>query len=166
VIDNKSQSIIASKIKQGIGGAPLEMDLQRFASKTRYEKSIGNLVKDNFDDLAQLRKDLGLPEAGSTLDKSTLAKLQIGDESIYGINGHGQKVTLKANAISKTHAEGDVFQQAYNKGINADNATLYVDRDFCRACGINGGVKSMAKQLGISELHVYTPSGYTKIITK
>jgi hypothetical protein len=41
-----------------------------------------------------------------------------------------------------------------------------VDRDLCRACGQNGGVKGMAKQLDIEELEVISPSGYQLISLK
>jgi hypothetical protein len=35
---------------------------------------------------------------------------------------------------------------------------LTVDRDLCRACGLQGAVNSMAYQLGIEELEIITPS--------
>jgi len=41
---------------------------------------------------------------------------------------------------------------------------LIVDRDLCDACGIRGGVNSMAWQLGIEELEIITPSGSKVII--
>ncbi|EGX6618227.1 hypothetical protein JE592_004432 [Salmonella enterica] len=119
---------------------------------------VGNSTKDAFDDLAKLRRDLGLKPG-----EGTLARLDINGESFYGINAHGQPVTLKVNAITRTHAEADVFQQASNSGIKGGKATLYVDRDLCPACGRNGGVRGMARQLGLEEVTVITPSG-TQII--
>jgi hypothetical protein len=41
-----------------------------------------------------------------------------------------------------------------------------VDRELCDACGLRGGVNSMAWQLGIEELEIITPSGSKKIIVK
>jgi hypothetical protein len=65
------------------------------------------------------------------------------------------------NAISQSHAETDVFQQAAKAGISGGEATLYVDRKLCDACGQNGGVRSLARQLGLSKLTVITPEGTT-----
>jgi hypothetical protein len=112
------------------------------------------------DELKGFRKGLGLGEHLGP-DSKTLARLDINGESIYGISGHGQQVTLKVNPISRTHAETDVFQQASNKGLGGGRATLTIDHPggFCGACGASGAVKSMARQLGISELTVVTPGG-------
>ena len=63
------------------------------------------------------------------------------------------------NPISKTHAEADAIQQAFDAGIRGGRARLIVDRDLCRACGQNGGVKGMAKQLDLEELEIISPSG-------
>jgi len=38
------------------------------------------------DDLALLRQELGLPEAGTAADRATTAVLYIDEETIYGIN--------------------------------------------------------------------------------
>ena len=46
-------------------------------------------------------------------------------------------------------------------------ARLTVDRDLCRACGQNGGVKGMAKQLvGLDEVEIISPSGIQAISPK
>jgi hypothetical protein len=63
------------------------------------------------------------------------------------------------NPISRTHAEADSFQQAANAGVSAPRARLTVDRPAGEACGPNGGVNGMARQLGIQELEVITPQG-------
>jgi hypothetical protein len=69
-------------------------------------------------------------------------------------------IDIRANAQTKTHAEAQAFQRAKNAGATATNhATLYVDRDFCRSCGANGGVGSLMRGLGVDRLDVYTPSG-------
>ena len=64
---------------------------------------------------------------------------------------------MRVNAITKTHAEADAFQQALNSGATSKYAQIFVDRDLCLACGQNGGVASMAKQLGIETLEINTP---------
>jgi len=117
------------------------------------------LAASGLEQLAALREDLNLPAAGSALDKSTLAKLVIGEDDWFGINAHGQDVTLSVNAISRTHAETDAFQQAYNDGVTGTGGTLYVDRELCKACGQNGAVKSLARQLGLKQLTIVTPGG-------
>jgi hypothetical protein len=115
-------------------------------------------------DLENFRKDLGLPPAGSSLDKSTLAVLEINGQKIYGINAHGQPVS-GVNSISKTHAEIDVLNQIKQQGIDVvgESLTLYVDRQPCRACDQNGGIRSMVRQLGLKELSVVGPDGVVVI---
>lgn len=109
-------------------------------------------------DLAKFRDDLKLPASGAAKDKSTLAKLTVDDKSFFGINAHGQKSGMRVNAISKTHAEMDVFQQAAKSGVKGGKGRLVVDRELCKACGDFGAVKSLAKQLGLEELFVSTPT--------
>ncbi|WP_322418008.1 RHS repeat-associated core domain-containing protein [Mesorhizobium huakuii] len=109
-------------------------------------------------DLAKLRSELGLK-----VGEGTLAKLEIGAKSFFGINAHGIPISMRVNAITRTHAEADVFQQALNAGIQAGEAVLSVDRALCAACGINGGVKSMAQQLGLDRLTIATPQGTSVI---
>ncbi|MBD2392181.1 deaminase [Aphanizomenon flos-aquae NRERC-008] len=117
--------------------------------------------------MAEYRQRLSLPPAGSATDGSTIAKLEIDGQSFFGINSgsnpYRRQITLKVNYYSKTHAEADVFQQVKDAGITGKKARLVVDRDLCDACGLRGGVNSMAYQLGIEELEIITPSG-TKII--
>jgi hypothetical protein len=116
-----------------------------------------------FQELAQYRQQLGLPIAGSDSDRATVAKLEIGGQGFFGINSSSnpnrRPITLKVNPISRTHAEADAFQQAYNAGVTGGRGRLIVDRDLCRACGQNGGVKGMAKQLDLEELEIISPSG-------
>jgi hypothetical protein len=114
---------------------------------------------DAFVDLAAFRRQLGLPAAGSAADASTVAKLEIGGESFWGINAHGQKLALRSNAISATHAEADAFNQAMKAGVSGGSAVLTVDRALCKACGLNGAVKSFAGQLGLDSLKVQSPKG-------
>jgi MafB19-like deaminase len=127
-------------------------------------------LSDVFQELAAYREQLGLPPAGSEIDRDTVAKLEIGGMVFFGVNSSSnptrRQITLRVNPISRTHAEADAFQQAYDLGIRGGKARLIVDRDLCRACGQNGGVKGMAKQLDIEELEVISPSGYQLISLK
>jgi hypothetical protein len=127
-------------------------------------------LSDVFQELAAYREQLGLPPAGSEIDRDTVAKLEIGGMVFFGVNSSSnptrRQITLRVNPISRTHAEADAFQQAYDLGIRGGKARLIVDRDLCRACGQNGGVRGMAKQLDIEELEIISPSGYQLISLK
>lgn len=127
-------------------------------------------MSDVFQELAAYREQLSLPPAGSETDRDTVAKLEIGGMVFFGVNSSSnptrRQITLRVNPISRTHAEADAFQQAYDLGIMGGKASLIVDRDLCRACGQNGGVKGMARQLDIEELEVISPSGYQLISLK
>jgi hypothetical protein len=120
-------------------------------------------LQDIFRELIEYRQMLGLPSAGSESDRATVAKLEIGDESFFGVNASNsptrRKITLTVNPISRTHAEADAFQQAFDLGYKGGRARLIVDRDLCRACGQNGGVKGMARQLDLEEIEIISPSG-------
>ena len=115
-------------------------------------------------DLENFRKELGLPPAGSSLDQSTLAVLELDGRKVYGINAHGQPVS-GVNSISKTHAEIDALNQIKQQGVDVigRSLTLYVDRQPCRACDQNGGIRSMVRQLGLKELSVVGPDGVVVI---
>jgi MafB19-like deaminase len=117
----------------------------------------------DFQELVKYRQEIGLPPAGSAEDNATVAQLEIAGSVFFGINSgnnpHRRSITLRVNPISRTHAEADAFQQAYDVGLGGGRARLIVDRDLCRACGQNGGVKGMAKQLGLEEIEVISPSG-------
>jgi hypothetical protein len=116
--------------------------------------------KSGLDDLAFRRSVAGLPDPGR--GAPTLARLDVGAVSYYGLSAHGREVTLRVNPISRQHAETDVLQQLANAGgAKGASATLYVDHPggLCAACGRNGAVKSMAQQAGISKLTVVTPNG-------
>ena len=125
---------------------------------------------DDFQELADYREQLGLPPAGSENYRSTIAKLEIDGVTFFGINSSSnptqRQITLKVNPISRTHAEADAFQQAFNLGFKGGRARLTVDRDLCRACGQNGGVKGMAKQLDLDEIEIISPSGIQTITLK
>lgn len=111
-----------------------------------------------------------MPAAGSETDKSTIAKIAIGNQNFFGINSSSnpnpRQITFRVNPITKTHAEADAFQQAADAGIQGGKAVLIVDRELCAACGLRGGVNSMAWQLGIEELTIITPGGSKTITVK
>ena len=77
---------------------------------------------DDFQELADYREQLGLPPAGSETDRSTIAKLEIDGVTFFGINSSSnptqRQITLRVNPISRTHAEADAFQQAFNLGLS------------------------------------------------
>ncbi len=120
-------------------------------------------MTDVFQELVEYRRQLGLPIAGDESDRATVAKLEIGCSGFFGIssgsNLNRRRITLTVNPISRTHAEADALQQAFDAGVRGGRARLIVDRDLCRACGQNGGVKGMARQLDLEELEVISPSG-------
>jgi hypothetical protein len=126
-----------------------------------------NTVVGGLDDLAARRAALGASPAGPGVSP-TLSRLDVdGMAPIYGTSGHGQTVTLRVNPISRTHAETDVLQQLSNLGgANGAKATIYIDYPggLCGACGRSGAVRSMAGQVGISELTVVWPGGSTVIV--
>lgn len=126
-------------------------------------------MSDFFQELAAYRAQLNLPPAGSETDRDTVAKLEIGGMVFFGVNSSSnpsiRQITLRVNPISCTHAEADAFQQAYDLGIRGGKARL-VDRDLCRACGQNGGVKGMARQFDLEEIEIISPSGYQLISLK
>ena len=116
--------------------------------------------------LEKIRERLKLPVAGSQDDQSTAAVLIINGKAYEGVNSSIQnpktKITLKkVNAQTKTHAEAEAVQKAINDGAagTAEEAELHVDRDPCQACGHFGGLRSLARNLGVKRLVVHSPSG-------
>ena len=112
-----------------------------------------------FDQLAKYRSKQKMPQAGSAADDATAARLRVGKRVFYGKNAHGRPTDIFVNGQTKTHAEGDVFQQAKNAGASSREGTLWVDRDFCASCGDNGGVGSLMRGIGMDRLLVHVPSG-------
>jgi RHS repeat-associated protein len=114
---------------------------------------------DGLADLSRLRAQLGSVPGGGQINGGVVARLDAGGRSFYGINAHGQPTTLRANALTATHAEMDAFQQASNANMRGGTGRLFVDTELCKACGQNGGVRSLARQLGLDSLEIVTPSG-------
>jgi len=52
-------------------------------------------------------------------------------------------------------------QNAINEGMKGSSkkAEMWVDRDLCDACGKYNGVGSLARELGVEEIIVHSPSG-------
>lgn len=123
-----------------------------------------------FQEIAEYREQLGLPPAGSEDDRATVAKLEIAGRSFLGVNSRNnpnrRQITLNTNSISRTHAEADALQQAFDAGLRGGKGRLIVDRELCRACGKNGGVKGMARQLDLEEIEIISPSGRQVIVLK
>jgi RHS repeat-associated protein len=143
----------------GSGTAWIE-DVGRVLLKSPEVASESRLIRAGaqpLDDLAKMRGQLHLPPPGP--GSPTLARLDIGGKSFYGISGV-KDIDLVVNPISRTHAEADVFQQAANAGVTAETATLYVDypNGLCLACAGNGGVDTLARQLGLREVQVVGPN--------
>ena len=123
-------------------------------------------VDEGLASLARRRAQNGLPVAGAPDDGYTLSRLDVGDQSFRGQNAHGQPIDLVVNAQSATHAEAESFQGAAHS-LEASRQTrgiLYVDRELCRSCGDFGAVESLARQLGLLQLDIYTPAGLQTLL--
>ena len=107
-----------------------------------------------------------MPVAGSLQDDCTAAKLIIGGHEYYGKNGHGKQEQIKSiftvNAQTVIHTEADVFYQAKKAGEESGMAILITDRRVCKSCGYYGEIRSMARQMGITNLVIVSP-GYAPI---
>jgi hypothetical protein len=124
-----------------------------------------------FDALKKRRQAMGLPPAGAEGDSATLAELDVGGQKFDGINRGLQDpktpMTLqRVNAQTITHAEAEAVQNAVNAGAKGttDTAEMWVDRDPCGSCGKSGGLRSLARELGVKQLIVHSPSG-TEVYT-
>ncbi len=164
-------------VSMGPAGAPdiLAADfvsLMRAGSQMFRATRSAILAHDAFKTLAGWRTDLKIPPVGTPEgDAVTTALLEIQDQFWIGSRFKGRSPNdpsgmhpaLNPNAITRQHAEADAFNQAAWAGSTAERALLTVDRELCGACGTRGGVKSMAKALGIKELTIVTPSGKTVV---
>jgi hypothetical protein len=92
-------------------------------------------------------------------DDFTRARLDIENARFLGRNAPGVDYDRPSGVTYQAmrHAEGDVFGQAAQAGINGGDADLYVDQvpcDFCR-----GGMAGLARSVGLDSLRVWTPEG-------
>ncbi|HEY6345536.1 MAG TPA: deaminase [Bryobacteraceae bacterium] len=155
----------ASAAAAGMGDAET---VSNPALKRTSVATAGAAPLDRFGMLASRRKALGLSAAGEAGDNATLARLEINGQAFDGINSGLQKprtpFTLeRVNAQTRTHAEAEAVQKAVSAGLKgkAKAAEMWIDRDPCAACGESGGLRSLARNLGVDQLVVHSPSGTT-----
>jgi hypothetical protein len=80
------------------------------------------------------------------------------------VSAHGQKVAINASNFNFGHAEIDALQQAFNKGITAEKAAIYVDQELCRFCRRVDGLPAAMQDLGLKELIVHDPVRSWRIV--
>jgi hypothetical protein len=73
---------------------------------------------------------------------------------VVGTAGYAHSEETKAPQRGLFH-----FNKLPKPEYLAGEATLYADRKLCDPCGQNGGVRSLARQLGLTKLTVITPDG-------
>jgi hypothetical protein len=118
-------------------------------------------AREGLEDLRKFRAELGPIPGGGQPNGGVLAKLEVGGRSFYGVNAHGQHITLKVNAVSLDHAELDAFQQAANANVYGGAGRLFVDAELCGYC--TSAIRSLGRQLGLSFLEVITPKGIARL---
>ena len=138
------------------GGGGAEVSAETLENPATMSADIDN---QGLSDLANFRAELGPIPGGGTADGGVVARLDVNGSSFYGVNAHGQEITMTVNPISATHAEADAFQQAFNAGEYGGAGQLFVDDELCGYCGEHGAVKSLARQLGLDSISITTPSG-------
>jgi RHS repeat-associated protein len=98
-------------------------------------------------------------------NKSVAARLDLGGEPYVGLNSANSEPIPGTMGVFVKHAEGDAFAQALRSGINYEgrSGTLYVSKldeppGPCAICRTN--IPVVAREMGLSDLTVYTPEGY------
>mgnify|MGYP000430465409 FL=1 len=116
-------------------------------------------------DVARARASRGLPPKVGT-EGRTVAVLAADGEVYVGVSGRKDIVSAlreAVNPISRDHAEIDALNQLYlarqQTGITGGHASLAVDQAPCRACGVNGGIRSAVEAVGLESLTVIYPGG-------
>lgn len=114
-------------------------------------------------DLAQRRAQDGVPppEPGKN---GACGRLDINGTSYYGRSGKHPYIQLGTNAVTRDHAEGEAFWNAYQAGERGGHATFYVDQPVCGYCGGGSGLIKLARALQLDSLVVYDPLGVRIII--
>ncbi|MDR6227636.1 deaminase [Desmospora profundinema] len=144
--------------------------------------------KVDFDYVAKIRKDLGLPPINKDTGSKThtVAVLESDGQQIWGrsgwgndvggytemreswLKGGGKRKQSATNGQTAYHAEGDAFWHLYKNrkenNILGGEATLVVDRPLCKACGQNNGIQSLMEEVGLDKLVIKTPEG-TQVLT-
>jgi len=169
--DVPSRSKTARSPKPATNQPPSEMLKPRAPEGSAKTEAKPKAEQDPFDALAERRTLKNLPRAGTEGDDATLSRLEINGKTYDGINRGFQDPRTpmsldRVNAQTVTHAEADAVQQAVNDGMKgtAKTAEMWVDRDPCKSCGPYGGLRSLARNLGVNQLTVHSPSG-TQIFT-
>jgi RHS repeat-associated protein len=123
------------------------------ADLTQGARDLGRAA--GFRDLAAFRERFGL--TGN--DGTTFARLDISDQTLYGISAHGQAYEHMANITYQflRHAEGDVFGQALRLRLGGGSATLWSDLPLCRFC--QNSMAGFARHLHLDRLIVHDPLG-------
>jgi hypothetical protein len=125
-----------------------------------------------YEQLGQLRRELGLPNTGVRETDGVLTLLEVNGRRFYGINNWAASDDAAKAAfinaefrnpvtgnvphrVVANHAEGDVFLQAFLAGQRGGHGRLYIDSTMCGFCGRSGGVRGMARGLGLDSLEVF-----------
>ena len=103
-------------------------------------------------DLARFRSELGLAPG-----EGALARLDVGGRSFYGINCARPTSQLASQRHHENARRGGCVPAGSERWRQRGRGTLLVDRVLCVACGPNGGVRGLARQLGLEEVEVVTP---------
>jgi hypothetical protein len=111
-----------------------------------------------FADLSKFRSELGgIPARGGAIPNGgTLARLDTGGSSFYGMSAHGQP-TLIGNDFNFGHAEIDALQQAFMADKLQSTATMFVDNQLCKFCRRADGLPQAVKDLGMQHLIIHDP---------
>lgn len=76
-----------------------------------------------FQELAEYRRQLGLPSAGSESDRATVAKLEMGESEFFGIssgsNPYRRRITLTVNPISRHTLRLMLYNKPLMQGLKA-----------------------------------------------
>ncbi|UCC99680.1 MAG: DUF4157 domain-containing protein [Phycisphaerales bacterium] len=126
--------------------------------KKRKKEDLDAATNPLFEEHAAKRAEWGMPAAGEPND-GCVVRLDAGGNTYWGHNAHGLPLPpgMKANAISKTHAEGHVMIQAWEDRPVLEGAAGEVvsDRALCGSCGaVAHGLAGMAKSVGLGSLEV------------
>ncbi len=147
------------------------------------QSHIGRDELDGFRRLALFRRSVNMPIANQPGDGSTVALLKVNNQLIYGSNtGTSGLPMYTVNFVKQLlkdvygnsshmevlkHAEADSLITAFDKGIKATFATMYVDRKpcgFCSGRNFNGGsLKRLFPLIGLQNLTMWAPDETGKI---
>jgi hypothetical protein len=82
--------------------------------------------------------------------EGTLARLDVGGRSFYGINAHGRPISLRTNAITRTHAEADAFQQAADALLRFDPKDGMFDASYAAAWEMGRLLTLQSKKVSVA----------------